>query len=83
MSHTSLATNHGSPSLRDIAPREGTETNFATTFAIFSLSLRNIAPREGTETLHYSLVNVRLSIKQYSSPRGDGNCECFLILCIF
>ena len=69
--------------LRNIAPREGTET----TTSIFHVCgvlaiLRNIAPREGTETFCHSATChvIGLPIKKYSSPRGDGNISSFHVL---
>ena len=59
--------------LRNIAPREGTETSSTVTSGVISVVLRNIAPREGTETFRNFDKLIELSIKKYSSPRGDGN----------
>ena len=61
--------------LRNIAPREGTETNITAFQTSSSELLRNIAPREGTETNPGKCFRqmVRCKIKKYSSPRGDGN----------
>ena len=41
---------HKSLSLRNISPRQGTET-FLTSLLICSSVLRNISPRQGTETI--------------------------------
>ena len=60
--------------LRNIAPREGTETVFLVSSAMLALlRLRNIAPREGTETVLSQPPERERCIKKYSSPRGDGN----------
>ena len=60
--------------LRNIAPREGTETQTGHHMDYGNGLLRNIAPREGTETtLLIVFMVLKLIIKKYNSPRGDGN----------
>ena len=61
--------------LRNIAPREGTESLCHIFCANHSSLLRNIAPREGTETPVNTSYRRSTLIKKYSSPRGDGNIK--------
>ena len=49
--------NKFSLTLRNIAPREGTETQMISDSNKFSLTLRNIAPREGMETVSHCLIS--------------------------
>ena len=54
--------------LRNIAPREGTETiSFSSN--LFTILLRNIAPREGTETFPLSNSCSIFSILRNIAPR--------------
>ena len=61
--------------LRNIAPRQGTETWVHTIWHwCRSFQLRNIAPRQGTETRISDILHIFVfSIEKHSSPTGDGN----------
>ena len=61
--------------MRNIAPRQGTET--LTFFRFSRIQLRNIAPRQGTETKYkYFLLNVHILLRNIAPRQGtetDGN----------
>ena len=59
--------------LRNIVPRQGTETTCLTLFLKCGDVLRNIVPRQGTETMDKISSIFSLWIEKYSSPTGDGN----------
>ena len=61
--------------LRNVVPRQGTETLFLLSIRFSSKPLRNVVPRQGTETLEKFLQSLCISftIEKCSSPTGDGN----------
>ena len=58
--------------MRNISPRQGTETLFFYPFDRIS-KLRNISPRQGTETSKFLFEGFWFVIEKYKSPTGDGN----------
>ena len=64
--------------LRNISPRQGTETQL-TVFLTHQFLLRNISPRQGTETYFCVCFLASLTtIEKYKSPTGDGNISFHL-----
>ena len=61
--------------LRNIAPREGTETNPGKCFRqmVRCKIKKYSSPRGDGNVASGSATTLTLSIKKYSSPRGDGN----------
>ena len=59
--------------LRNVVPRQGTETILLESSEILPKTLRNVVPRQGTETLRFFCDSFRIIIEKCSSPTGDGN----------
>ena len=60
--------------LRNVVPRQGTETDFSVTLVVNVIVLRNVVPRQGTETvLMIIFSDFNMIIEKCSSPTGDGN----------
>ena len=70
---------HHPVSLRNIAPREGTETDYIFLSMYTALGLRNIAPREGTETfdklIELSLTSPLRNIAPREGTETLNNCR--------
>ena len=66
--------------LRNVVPRQGTETPYSQISVIFHNVLRNVVPRQGTETCFHLHVKNFLSVplEKCSSPTGDGNINMVL-----
>ena len=65
--------------LRNVVPRQGTETKNNTAINITTSSLRNVVPRQGTETIFaLFILDSPCLIEKCSSPTGDGNCVASL-----
>ena len=63
--------------MRNVVPRQGTETVYQTRFNLSEQLLRNVVPRQGTETEPQSYWTARFLIEKCSSPTGDGNVDLF------
>ena len=61
--------------LRNVVPRQGTETCFKKNICYFFIErLRNVVPRQGTETMLQEFDSGNMeAIEKCSSPTGDGN----------
>ena len=64
--------------LRNVVPRQGTETYHNKNTAIRNRLLRNVVPRQGTETYIQFPTASETIIEKCSSPTGDGNCSVFI-----
>ena len=66
--------------LRNVVPRQGTETYHNKNTAIRNRLLRNVVPRQGTETYIQFPTASETIIEKCSSPTGDGNRQKALLL---
>ena len=70
----------GMKKLRNVVPRQGTETYHNKNTAIRNRLLRNVVPRQGTETYIQFPTASETIIEKCSSPTGDGNRQKALLL---
>ena len=73
----------GNVGLRNVVPRQGTETIYFTTINRIGLTLRNVVPRQGTETCNAFIVSLDSFIEKCSSPTGDGNTSFGIVVSTF
>ena len=69
--------------MRNVVPRQGTETYHNKNTAIRNRLLRNVVPRQGTETYIQFPTASETIIEKCSSPTGDGNSFNLLIFLFF